>query len=45
LDAEDASTARGRHTSREHRREKVIGKAKKGTAAAEDAVISDALAL
>ena len=45
MDAEDASTARGRHTSREHRREKVIGKAKKGTAAAEDAVISDALAL
>ena len=45
MDAEDASTAGGKHTSREHRREEVIGKAKKGTAAAEDAVISDALAL
>ena len=33
------------HEQRAHRREEVIGKAKKGTAAAEDAVISDALAL
>jgi hypothetical protein len=44
-DAEGASTAGGGHTSREHRREEVIGKAKKGTAAAKDAVIPDALAL
>ena len=45
LDAKDASTAGGGHTSREHRWEEVIGKAKKGAAAAEDAVIPDALAL
>ena len=45
MDAEDASTAGGGHTIREHRREEVIRKAKKGTAAAENAVIPDALAL
>ena len=45
MDAEDASTAGGGHTSREHGREEMIRKAKKGTAAAENAVIPDALAL
>jgi hypothetical protein len=44
-DAEGTSTAGGRDVSSKHRRKEVIGKAEESAGTAENAVISDALAL